>query len=67
MLSHAPMWDFQALTWAGILWGAINGTSRDIKMEPFLQEKERRKGDWSARLERIGFAASHLVFLTLLS
>ena len=36
-------------------------------MEAFLREKERRKGDWSARLERIGFTTSHLVFLTLLS
>ena len=37
------------------------------KEEAFLRKREQRKGDWSARLERIGFVASHLVFLTLLS
>ena len=31
----------------------------------FGEEKRRRKGNWSARLEKIGFTASHPVFLTL--
>ena len=47
--------------------GAINWTSGDIKKGLFGKEKRRRKGDWSARVERIGFVASHLAFLTLLS
>ena len=31
----------------------------------FGEEKRRRKGNWSARLEKIGFMTSHPVFLTL--
>ena len=31
----------------------------------FGEEKRRRKGNWSARHEKIGFTASHPVFLTL--
>ena len=45
--------------------GAINWTSGDIK-KSFLKREGEEKRDWSARLEMIGFAASHLVFLTLL-
>ena len=82
MLSHATAWDFHAPAWAtnmspifvyfkahprGFEWGAINGTSGDIIRGLFGEEKRRRKGNWSARLEEIGFTASHPVFLTLLS
>ena len=53
------------------MWGCKLDLGRHKKGIFFLQggekEKRRRKGDLSARLERIGFAASHLSFLTLLS
>ena len=81
MLSHATVWDFHAPAWAtnmspifvyfkahprGFEWGAINGTSEDIIQELFWGEgKRRRKGNWSARLENIGFTASHPVFFIL--
>ena len=47
------------------MWGYKLDLERH-KNKAFLW-KEQRKGDCSARLERIGFVASHLIFLTLLS
>ena len=37
-----------------------------MREEGFVEGKERRKRDLSAKLERIGFVASHLTLLLLL-
>ena len=67
MLSHAPAWDFHAPACAtnmspifvyfkayprGFEWGAINGTSGDIKRELLEGRKRDRRGDTSGLLGR---------------
>ena len=44
----------------------IKGGSR-LEMGVGFGGRKRRKGNWSGRLEKIGFVASHLAFLLLLS
>ena len=54
----------------GFHWGRGGGYKMDLgrhKRGQFFKEKMRRKGDWSGRLEIIGFVASHLAFFILLS
>ena len=50
----------------GYHWGYKLDLGRH-KTGRLFREKRRRKGDWSVRLERIGFVPSHLAFLILLS